>query len=207
MPFVPIADAPAGVRAPRGRTPNCSRGLGPSSGASTRKPGVRGEGRFSRPSRDAPEERLVPWIAVRASAPAPGPESNRTRGRCAAPIAKPPARAPARARDQGRGAHRTTLLAEAPERSASIEDVQTQLVKEEHPGHHLDAARRRSARGSDSLHGASLASTASFGRRRRSLPATCRIKRPLAHGERGHGRVLRRTATLEPRTAEGAEHA
>jgi hypothetical protein len=39
------------------------------------------------------------------------------------------------------------LLAEAPEQSASIEDVQTLFVKEEHPGNHLDAARRNGRAG------------------------------------------------------------
>lgn len=86
------------------------------------------------------------------------------------------------------------FLAEAPERSASIGDVQTQFVKEEHPEVQPDAARRNRLAGVTRFTTHHSLRPHRKSHRRRCLPATGPAGRRLALGEREQRRVLRRRA-------------
>lgn len=109
------------------------------------------------------------------------PHLSRTFIACFSESGRPGSRSAARA-----------LLAEARRQSASIEDVQTQLSKKS-TRCVRSTPRAGSACGSDSLHGASLASVVRVGRRRRSLPGGASALAASGAQRTWHERVLRRT--------------
>lgn len=154
----------SGHRAQRSKfaADGCAR---PKGGVDPDTRGASGAGRDWRPSRRAPEERLVPKTVPWQSQAGRATESNRAQSPCPAPFSSAPPAVPSRNRGQ---------VSECPKRSLLPEGAETRCVgwvranpvcQRRAPGTHVDAAccGGTAARVNDALHGASSASAASLG--------------------------------------------